>query len=145
MKRIGPCDRIEGRMLKWERSSRSPQLRRLVRGLLGLSLCIPMLSQEAQTPPTFRVSTRLVVQTVSVTDKEGKPVEGLTVNDFVLTEDNLPQTISVFEFHKLDDSAPPRFPSTAAGGPVQPSTEVRNSPVPPGYSRYQDRRLLALY
>jgi len=109
--------------------------------LLGVS----MLAQDAQTPFTVKVSTRLIVQTVSVTDKEGKPIEGLTLDDFVLTEDNIPQTISVFEFQKLDDSAPPRPASVSARGPVQPPAEVRTQPVPPGYSRYQDRRLLALY
>ena len=41
---------------------------------------------------------------VSVTDKDGKLIEGLTADDFTLTEDNVPQTISVFEFQKLDDT-----------------------------------------
>src|SRR6185295_2276776 len=70
-------------------------------------------------------------------------------DDFLLTEDNVPQTISVFEFEKLDDTVIPR-PSTPTPavvvdrGPVQPP-QSRISPVPPGDSRYQDRRLLALY
>jgi VWFA-related protein len=117
----------------------------MIRVVSSLLLCIPLLAQEQQPPFTVKVSTRLVVQTVSVTDKEGKPVEGLTVDDFVLAEDNLPQTISVFEFQKLDDSAPPRLPSAVDRRPVQPPLEARTTPVPPGYSRYQDRRLLALY
>ena len=41
----------------------------------------------------FTSSTQLVVETVSVKDKSGKPVEGLTAKDFVLTEDGVAQTI----------------------------------------------------
>ncbi|HEY6509355.1 MAG TPA: hypothetical protein VIY56_15150, partial [Vicinamibacterales bacterium] len=40
-----------------------------------------------QPPPTFRSGTRLVVQTVTVKDRNGNPVEGLTARDFVVTED----------------------------------------------------------
>ena len=39
--------------------------------------------QAGQAPAaTFRSTTRLIVQTVSVKDKEGKPIEGLTAKDF---------------------------------------------------------------
>jgi VWFA-related protein len=104
--------------------------------------------QDQPAPFQLRVNTRLVIQTVSVTDKDGKPIEGLTKDDFVLTEDNVPQTISVFEFEKLDDATAPRQPTPAAvvenRGPLQ-SLPNRIAPVPPGDSRYQDRRLLALY
>ena len=59
---------------------------------------IPLLAQDQPTNYTLRVNAQLVVQTVTVTDKDGKPVEGLVADDFVLTEDNVLQTISVFEF-----------------------------------------------
>src|SRR6266576_2895183 len=69
----------------------------------------------AQQPPpqppaaTFRSTTRLIVQTVSVKDKEGRPVEGLSAKDFTVTEDGEPQTVSFVEFQRL-----PAVPSTAA-------------------------------
>jgi VWFA-related protein len=97
----------------------------------------------------LEVTTQLVMQTVSVTDKDGRPIEGLTADDFIVTEDNVPQTISVFEFQKLDDtSLPPAAPPpvqlfadrVANLGPI-----TRIAPVPDGDDRYQDRRLLALY
>ena len=43
------------------------------------------------TPATFQTSTQLVVETVVVKDKAGKPVEGLTAKDFIITEDGAPQ------------------------------------------------------
>jgi hypothetical protein len=54
--------------------------------------------QEPQQPFTIKVDTQLVVETVIVKDKDGKTIEGLTEKDFVVTEDNVPQTISVFQF-----------------------------------------------
>jgi len=58
----------------------------------------------AATAPTFRVTTRRVVVDVVVTDATGKPVPGLTQNDFQLFEQGRPQRIRSFEAHT---SAPP--------------------------------------
>src|SRR5688500_3098094 len=41
----------------------------------------------------IRVSSRLVVVPVSVTDASGQPVLGLTEKDFFVSEENRPQTI----------------------------------------------------
>jgi VWFA-related protein len=117
------------------------------KGLLILFLCWPLLAQDRQAPPIFKVGTQLVIQNVTVTDKDGKPIEGLTRDDFIVTEDNVAQALSVFEFEKFDDTILPRpqYPS-AERGPVQlPAVQTRILPIPPGDSRYQDRRLLALY
>ena len=52
-----------------------------------------------QTPhtPALTVNARLVVLDVVVTDKNGKPVDGLTAKDFQVFEDNQPQRIRSFE------------------------------------------------
>ena len=95
----------------------------------------------------MKVSTQLVIQAVTVTDKDGKTLSGLTAEDFTLTEDNNPQTISVFEFQKIDDTSVPQpLPSSTQqfAGVLQPAI-TRITPVPEGDTRYQDRRLLALY
>src|SRR5215216_6993422 len=55
-----------------------------------------------QPQAIFRSSTRLVVQTVSVKDKDGKPVEGLTAKDFIVTEDGQPQDIAFVEFQRIE-------------------------------------------
>jgi VWFA-related protein len=105
--------------------------------------------QEPQQPFTLQVNTQLVVETVIVKDKDGKTIEGLTEKDFVVTEDNVPQTISVFQFQRLEDTPapvqPPAEPAlTTPPAQVQPAQNTTpvavSSPV-----RYQDRRLLVLY
>jgi TonB family protein len=45
----------------------------------------------------------LVVINVTVADRNGNSVEGLTANDFTLTENGAPQTIVVFEYQKPDN------------------------------------------
>jgi TonB family protein len=49
----------------------------------------------------FSVNTMLVIADVTVSDRNGKKIEGLGANDFALTEDGVTQNISVFEFQKL--------------------------------------------
>ena len=52
---------------------------------------------DGQGPaPTFRTSAEAVAIDVFVTDADGKPVSGLTADDFELTENNKPQDITTF-------------------------------------------------
>jgi len=116
--------------------------------VLWLYSLLALAQQQTPQPPfTVSVSTQLVIQTVSVTDKDGKALTGLTADDFTVTEDNVPQTIKLFEFQKIDDSVAPRTVVPAQqqfAAALQPTT-TRISPVPDGDTRYQDRRLLAIY
>jgi len=104
-------------------------------------------------PPTFRGGTRLIVQTVSVKGKDGRPIEGLTAKDFVIVEDGVAQEISFVEFQRLADrrtsspastvAEPAPRASTAAAAPS--ATQGQIVAPPPGDTRYRDRRLLVLY
>src|SRR5215831_5477363 len=87
-----------------------------------------MTSLFAQDQPfTLRINTRLIVETVSVADKDGRLIEGLTKDDFTITEDGVPQNLSVFEFEKLDDTAPPRPPMS-----IEATTPDRIAPATRG-------------
>src|SRR5579871_379811 len=73
-------------------------------------------STGAAATTTFTVNSQLVVETVSVRDKSGKPVEGLKASDFTVTEDGAPQTIKLFEYQRLEEpaaDAPPPAPVAA--------------------------------
>src|SRR5215472_9902421 len=92
--------------------------------------------QQSQQPFTIKVDTQLVVETVIVKDKDGKPIEGLTEKDFVVTEDNVPQTISVFQFQRLDETpvastAAAPAPTVPAAQPASPTNLGQISAPPP--------------
>src|SRR4051812_4285218 len=107
-------------------------------------------AQQPQAPPVFRSGARLIVQTVSVRDKDGRAVEGLTPADFVVSEDGEPQTVSFVEFQRLPDrtaaarSAAPAPWAPAAAGVPSP-TQGQIAVPPPGDTRHRDHRLLVLY
>jgi len=103
--------------------------------------------QQQQQPFTIKIDTQLVVETVVVKDKDGKSIEGLTEKDFTVTEDNVPQTISVFRFEKLDNTpanTPPVAPP-AAEPAGQPSAPNSVTPARTGSARFEDRRLMVLF
>jgi len=94
----------------------------------------------------LKVSSQLVIETVSVKDKKGNPVSGLTQKDFTVTENGVPQNIRVFEYQALAE------PTTVATPPtpeyVKPYNRLSHfeiEPEPKGSGKYRDKRLLALY
>ncbi|MBV9038412.1 MAG: VWA domain-containing protein [Acidobacteriaceae bacterium] len=103
-------------------------------------------STESTGPVTFSAGAQLVVETVTVTDKRGSPVKGLTTKDFTITEDGAPQAIRFFEYQSLE-------PAVADTAPFQPDHvhlydklgRTQIAPEATGKTRYKDRRLLVLY
>src|SRR5437763_8389673 len=107
--------------------------RRPVCALLAPVLAMQLGAQ--QTPPTpaastppgvvrFQANTQLVIETVTVKDKNGKPVEGLTAKDFTITEDGVVQTISFCEYQKLEDAAAIAPQTAPVATPAAPPTAV---------------------
>ncbi len=64
--------------------------------LYAMLCCAFTLCAFAQAP-TINVNVRLVNVFVNVTDDKGAPIPGLTRDDFLLSEDQHPQKIAVFE------------------------------------------------
>lgn len=133
-------------------------MRRILAAILVGMLAAQMLAQQTgqnaqpETSPEnndkfkIKVATQLVVESVVVKDKEGKPVEGLTEKDFAITEDGVPQQIRFCEAQKLPaapDAAPRSEPEDIKLYRELPHTQI--SPETPGKPKYQNHRLLALY
>ena len=130
----------------------------MLRRLLTCCLLVTLIvgAQQAPAPNTspaaaadqviFRTSSQLVIETVGVR-KNGMPVEGLTAKDFIVTEDGMPQTISIFEYQKLPEVPSAPLPADPIGVvdpmPKLPKTQI--APETPGDIKYRDKRLLALY
>lgn len=112
-----------------------------------------LLAQEPQPSVKLSVTTNLVIVNVDVRDRDGKPIEGLKAEDFVVTEDGKPQKISVFEYQRLETDIPAPPPSIKAEAKKEPAETKVERPVPkkeitpsaPGQVRYRDRRLLVLF
>ncbi|HVZ23076.1 MAG TPA: VWA domain-containing protein, partial [Vicinamibacterales bacterium] len=69
-----------------------------------------------QQPPArvFRLGTNVVRVDVVVRDKDGHVVNGLTSEDFAITEDGKPQMITSFDFEQIATERLPELTSTPA-------------------------------
>src|SRR4029079_10116524 len=66
----------------------------LISCLAGAS--VPAYQGRDDGPLTFAAAVDLVVFNVTVTDRKGRHVSRLTQDDFVVSEDNAPQTSALF-------------------------------------------------
>src|SRR5688572_16230691 len=132
-------------------------------GVSFLALCVSVVSAQQPAPqqPTFRASTKLIVTTVVVRNPDGTPVEGLTADDFVVTEDNEPQEIAFVEYQRLDNLDPlPPMATLQVENAARSSTAGVASIVTPGITvppsgdpstslgagaRFRNRRLIILF
>lgn len=69
-------------------------------------VCLATLPVAAQQPGTFRTAVDLVHFNVTVVDKQGKPVTGLTKDDFEVVERGTPQSVRFFSTGDIE-AAPP--------------------------------------
>jgi Ca-activated chloride channel family protein len=63
---------------------------------IPILVCLATMSVAAQQPGTFRATVDLVHFSVTVVDKQGKPVTGLTKEDFAVVERGKPQAVKFF-------------------------------------------------
>jgi VWFA-related protein len=139
-------------------------MRRLLIVLLVVVPSVLLAGQQPATPspqqpaPTFRAGTLLIVQTVTVKDKKGKPIEGLRATDFIVTEDGVAQDIAFAEYQRLDitplgtvslgsdrGQTGVRPPSDPGLTPLTAVGESLNAVPLPGDTRFRGKRLIVLY
>lgn len=102
----------------------------------------------AEQTYTLSVRSQLVVQAVTVKDKEGHSVNDLTAKDFTLTEDGVPQKIRFCEHETFPEKAVPLPRSNSDDERItifRKLTRTQFAPEPADNPHYKDRRLLALY
>ena len=97
---------------------------------------------------TLQVQSQLVVEAVTVTDKKGNFIPGLTAKDFSVTEDGVPQTVRIFRLEDLARQAKPLPVETPDEEKITLYNRLAReqiAPEPAESDRYKDRRLLAFY
>jgi len=101
--------------------------------------------QSARPAPPLRASSDLVRIDVEVTDKSGKPIKGLRADQFTVTDDGKPQTISNFSYADIEnvetastDDAKPIVVTVDNEAPSTPAAVAASDQL-------RDRRLLVLF
>ena len=130
---------------------------RSLRGIVVFFLCAALAcgqqigankSADAPEAPTLSLNVQLVVEPVVVEDKQGNFIPGLAANDFVVTEDGVPQKVSICERQNLAGVARPLPVLTRENENITLYRQLSRAQIAPeseGAGRYKDRRLLALY
>jgi VWFA-related protein len=130
-----------------------------MRFLLTTSLLLTTLTASAQTigankapgaadTYTLQVRSQLVVEAVTVKDKQGNPIQGLTAADFTLTEDGVAQKIRFCEHQTLPTNTLPIIPQKPSEEDIKiykKLTRTQLASEAPENLKYKDRRLLAMY
>jgi len=106
--------------------------------------------QNAQPDGTYTITTgsQLVVETVTVRDKQGHPIGGLTAKDFAVTEDGVTQSIRFCEHQQLPQTPLPLPVTPKSQEDVKLYKQLAASQISPESHdtvKYKDRRLLAFY
>jgi VWFA-related protein len=89
-------------------------------------------SGQTQQTPQFRAATAAVVLDVSIVDRNGRPIPGLTADDIVILEDNEPRQIVSLDYVEMPDRV------------TTPAPWVRDVPIDVQHNQLADERLLVL-
>ena len=91
-------------------------------GVVGIAQQPPAPSSDQPPTARFGAATSGVVVDVVVRDSRGRPILGLTRDDFEIYEDGVPQSLVAFEPYEPAD-APPSVADAAAAAGVQTNVE----------------------
>ena len=114
--------------------------------LAALALAVSGFTAHAQEPPppaeppagqpTFRTRVNVVRVDVSVFGRDGKPLEGLQPEDFIVREDGIPQKVETVQFVQLTGRAP---------SDLRESTDIRSAEHAAVEAARDDVRLFVLF
>ena len=111
--------------------------------LAGVLVSQPMIPQTAK----FTINSNVVIVNLTVLDRNGKPIENLTKDDFLLYEDGKLQKLQAVDFQRLSDQTLP--PPTEVKAPEPPKrynpANEKAAAATKLLSKYQDRRLMILF
>src|ERR1700678_781597 len=96
---------------------------------------------------TMSTTVRMVVEDVTVKDKKGNPIKGLSASDFTVTEDGAPQKITFFQPQELPENAAPLVTPPGSEN-IQIYNRLSRTQIAPetsGTLHYKDHRLMAMY
>jgi VWFA-related protein len=113
---------------------------------------------------SFSDTVQLVVVDVFAKDKDGKPLEGLKMSDFQISEDGKPQTLTFCQYQELRNdpiAEEPQSTGLTPRGPVlgeakkapevkaapeaKAITATQITPAKAGEVKYKDKRLMAMF
>ncbi len=106
---------------------------------------------DASQTKTISLTSQLVIEPVTVKDKNGKSIPGLTKNDFTLTEDGVPQSINFAEYQSLPevpDKPVPQLTTDQAAENIKIYNKLSREQITtekPGEVLYKDKRLMVFY
>ena len=118
--------------------------------LFSILTIASLLAAQAPNPPRviFSTTTNVVVVDVRVSDANGKPVNSLTKDDFVIFEDNKQQTLLSCDLQKLETTAlPAAAPELKTRDTAAPPAPPKPAPAPVNTdpdTKYRDRRLIVM-
>jgi VWFA-related protein len=126
---------------------------RFVRRALAMLLCASMVCPQAALAQvrageggfTFKVTSELVLVSVTVRDKKGELVRGLKQSDFTVLEDGKAQHIQTFDVEDVANFAPAPQAGPAQAEMVAPKTDLLTGKTAPVHEALRDRRLIVLF
>jgi VWFA-related protein len=126
-------------------------VRKVCAVLTCFALFAPQAAMAQQTRAgengfTFKVTSELVLVSVTVRDRKGALVRGLKQSDFTVLEDGKAQRIQSFDIEDVQNYVPPALqggPEQAEG--VATKTDLFTSKKAPAHEALRDRRLIVLF
>ena len=128
--------------------------KQFVRRALAILVCCSMTAPQAASAQqsragdngfSFKVTSELVLVSVTVRDKKGALVRGLKQSDFTVLEDGKAQRIQSFDIEDVDNYVPSAPPGGPAQAEAAAKAELFTGKKVPTHEALRDRRLIVLF